>query len=125
MTRKKSSARPPDGAELYRGRFLAEKLRILRLLRGLDRAGTDPEVETALQVPLIRLAEIDALLTNVLDVVDREGSGDQSLQRTLDSILVTAEAVRGDVRDALDGPDQDALRRGRAGGGASAGHYKW
>ncbi len=67
--------RPPPTPESayarYAPRMVAEKLRILRLLRALDRAGINPEDRPPVRAPLVRIAEIDALLAHTLEVIDR------------------------------------------------------
>jgi hypothetical protein len=92
--------------------LIREKLRILCLLRALDRAGVDPAEDHSVRVPLVRLGELDAFLTALLDLADREGSNAEAdLGEEIRTILPVAEAVRGDVRDAVPARYRKALRR--------------
>ena len=97
----------PDAQAVIR-----EKRRILRLLGALDRAGVDPTEERAVRAPLVRLGELDAFLTALLDLVDREGGKlAADIEAQIQSILPAAETVRGEVRDAVPARFRKALRR--------------
>lgn len=92
---------------------IIEKLRILRLIRALDRARVAPDRVPALRTPLVRLAEVDELLTAVLELLDRVRSADsdEGEMRMLAPLLQICEQVRGEVLDALHPRDQEAVRR--------------
>ncbi len=96
--------------------LVAEKLRVLRTIRALDRAGIDPSEVAAVREPLVRLAEVDDMLTAILDGYERFGcepaaSGDLESGASIPQLLRVAEALRGDVADALASPDRKAFER--------------
>ena len=92
-------------------RLVDEKLQTLRLLRALDRAGTDPEVDVALQVRLVKLAEADGMLDAMLDEVQGAGAQDPELRALIGKVPLAMEIVRGDVVDALPPALRERFRR--------------
>jgi hypothetical protein len=100
----------PEDSPLART-VVEEKRRILRLLRALDRADIDPARETALQQPLVRLADADAFLSAILAFVERNPEVRAADVPHLGRVLTVTEGLRGEVVDALGPRDQRALRR--------------
>ncbi len=95
-------------------RLVAEKIEILKVLRALDSVGADPAANRKLGAALVRLAEYDQTLTEVLDLLDRTGSGEADAaspefhqfasigQGLRGQVLATLPAgLRDDVREAL------------------------
>lgn len=102
----------PGGRHSADRQAIEEKLRILRLLRALDRAGVNPEHDTSVRVPLVRLSEVDGFLTAMLELSQREGEDeDEGFRQSVQSLLPISEALRGEVLDALPPDLQKAVRR--------------
>ena len=116
MSRPSTPAAPGSLYARFGPAVLAEKLRVLRTIRALDRAGVDPSEVAAVREPLVRLAEVDDMLTVVLDGFERFGCGpadgeDPEPASTIPQLLQLAEALRGDVVDVLDSGDRKAFER--------------
>jgi hypothetical protein len=116
--------RPPHPVEpgspyaAHGTRAVHEKLQILRVLRGLDRIGADPGASRALRTALVRLAEVDQLLTLTLEFLERAGcgreeAGTKPTRDALPQMFMAAEQARAEVRDALSAADQRAFDRAR------------
>ena len=107
---------PGSDYAAHGARIVHEKLQILRVLRGLDRIGIDPGESPELRAALVRLAEIDQMLTMMLEVLERDGCkrpnvGKKRAKDSFPGMLMLAEQVRAEVRDALDDDDQGAFGR--------------
>lgn len=112
MSRPSTPAAPGSPYALFGPSVLAEKLRILRTLRALDRVGVDPMKFTAIREPLVRLAEVDQLLTTVLEVLERDGCREpEAAGSPYPTLLQISEATRGDVADRLPPRDRKAFDR--------------
>ena len=107
----------PDSIFAMHGqRLIHEKLQVLRLLRGLDRAGIHPAKVTSLQTPLVRLAEVDQMLTAIIEGFERFGctSMTEKEKRSTDQtqgLFAIAEEARSDVREALPPSEERYLQK--------------
>lgn len=81
--------------------LVAEKVRVRKLLRALDRAGVDPKREAALRVPLVRLAECDHVLTLALVLLTSPDIDRPMTPEDAEALHRRAEQVRGEVTDAV------------------------
>jgi hypothetical protein len=94
---------PPTRGELERlaSRIVSEKLRVLRLIRALDRAGVSPEDLEAMAAPLVRLAEYDDLLTQTLATLYCENPEDSASGDVIEQLLQIGEHAGDEVLDSL------------------------
>jgi len=92
---------PPDHGR-HAEAIVAEKLKVLSLIRALDRAGVDPREVRSLQPTLVRLAEYDGFLTAALEVLDRDrGTGGTADLGPIEEFLGVGREVRGEVLGSL------------------------
>jgi len=107
----------PDSLFARHGaRLIHEKLQVLRLLRALDRIGINPAKVRAVQTPLVRLAEVDAMLATLLEGFERFGCESPTAQETsapdpISGVIAIAEEARANVRVALSPSDQRYLAK--------------
>ncbi len=105
---------PQSDFARYGPRIVQEKLRVVKLIRALDRARIDPRGVPALQQPLIKLAEYDQMLTSSLEAIEWMGRKGSELGPALEGLLGLGERVRGDVSDVVPAGAARRLRDGLA-----------
>ena len=104
---------PPEPGSLfarYGAKVVEEKLRNLRLVRALDRAGVDLGGGEGLETAILQMAHYDGLLTSMLELMDRDGREGEMVTDPVRPALRIAEEVRGAVMEALDAEDQYEVR---------------